>query len=84
MLLSTLLTLLLPTLALTAPTALLGGIDMNRACREQYGSDYLAFVDEYGCSGWKCRSNSDKNKGIDTPRACVSQYGGGATALCGK
>lgn len=75
---------------LVAPTAgaRLGGIDMNRACRDEYGSYFSA--DRKGnndsCNDWFCRNNlsgeGNQGGGINTPRACVSQYGSGAYAVC--
>jgi hypothetical protein len=76
-------TLLIPTLAAAAR---LGGIDMNRACRDQYGGDWTAYVSLAGggCNAWKCAyvPGEATPRGIDTPRACVNQYGGGAYAQC--
>jgi len=64
----------------------LGGIDMNRACRDQYGGGWVAYVQNSGCSGWKCvpgPGNGEATpRGVDTPRACGNQYGSGAYALC--
>jgi hypothetical protein len=78
----TLTTFLIPTLAAAGR---LGGIDMNSACRDQYG-DWVAYVSLAGggCNAWKCAPSSGEAtpRGIDTPRACVKQYGGGAYALC--
>jgi hypothetical protein len=75
-------TLLLPALAAAGR---LGGIDMGRACRDQYG-DWVAYVvpGGRGCNDWKCAPPSGEAtpRGIDTPRACVNQYGGGAYASC--
>ena len=74
--------LLIPTFA---SAAYLGGIDMNRACRDQYGN-WVAYVSLAGggCNAWKCAPASGEAtpRGIDTPRACVNQYGTGAYAQC--
>jgi hypothetical protein len=77
-------TLLLPVLA--AAASRLGGIDMNRACADQYGSSWGAYLFGTGCNAWKCYPLPGQGyalqRGVDTPRACSNQYGGGAYALC--
>jgi hypothetical protein len=82
MLAITMLTLLLP---IFAAADYLGGIDMSRACQDQYGGEWYAYVQDNNCSGWKCQARDGEAtpRGIDTPRACVNQHGAGATALCG-
>jgi hypothetical protein len=76
-------TLLIPALAAAGR---LGGIDMNRACRDQYGGSWSAYVSLQGggCNAWRCAYSGGEAtpRSIDTPRACVNQYGGGAYALC--
>jgi len=76
--------LLLP--ALTS-AAYLGGIDMSRACQDQYGAgEWYAkhWDDQNGCGDWKCFPYTGYaiQRSIDTPRACVNQHGGGAWAKC--
>lgn len=61
----------------------LGGIDMPRACAEQYGMDWFAIVTKKSCDGWKCVHSITAMKDIDTPRACVDQHGAHAYAQCG-
>jgi hypothetical protein len=75
--------LIIPTLAAAGR---LGGIDMNRACRDQYGGNWVGYVSLAGggCNAWRCAYTVGEAtpRSIDTPRACVNQYGGGAYALC--
>jgi hypothetical protein len=59
----------------------LGGIDVDTACRTQYGLDYYAKSVGITCNDWKC-SNGGKDKGMDVPKACSYQYGLNVYAFC--
>ena len=69
---------------LAAPVAAerLGGIDMNRACRDQYGPALYAVRGGNSCNDWYCDTNIAGGFPIDTPRACVTQYNTNAYAQC--
>jgi hypothetical protein len=74
-------------LGLLAAGERLGGIDMQRACRDQYGPTGIA-TEGFGtsCNAWLCHvldgHANPPAYSIDTPQACVSQYGSGAYAVC--
>ena len=60
----------------------LGGIDMNRACADQWRGRYAK---QYGnsCDAWKCESERDYVQlDVDVNAACSSQHGGGAYGYC--
>ena len=60
----------------------LGGIDMNRACNEQWPRRY-AQQHGNGCDAWKCEANWDYVQlSVDVNRACSKQHGGGAYGYC--
>lgn len=59
----------------------LGGIDVNTACRVQYGLNYYARSVGITCNDWKC-TNGGGDKSMDTPKACSYQYGLGVYAFC--
>ena len=61
----------------------LGGVDMQRACNEQYpGWGLKASVrDRYNAFSWRCVAPFNTSMyGIDVNRACVRQYGAGASS----
>jgi hypothetical protein len=72
---------LIPTLAAARR---LGGIDMDRACKDQYGDWWATVEGKETCNSWKCYPTTGYaiQRSIDTPRACVNQYGAGAYAQC--
>jgi len=78
--------LVAPAAAAAAAGQRLGGIDMPRACREQYGLPLTA-THSLGnsCNDWRC-SGGALNVGIvlnvDTPAACTRQYGSNVYAWC--
>jgi len=62
----------------------LGGLDMARACRDQY-ADINIQISQRGdtCNDWKCRNaRTGEYKPIDMNAACGRQYGGNAYGLC--
>ncbi len=59
----------------------LGGINMDSACRAQYGPDWRAVSRGNTCSDWSCNIG-DSYKSVDTPQACRIQYGLGNYAYC--
>lgn len=73
--------LMIPTLAAADR---LGGIDTDRACKDQYYYKWSAGIADFnaGCNAWKCFYPQSAPMGVDTNRAWVNQYGGGAYALC--
>ena len=60
----------------------LGGIDVNFACREQYGVSYWAVSRGATCNDWSCTNNGSWFRDMDTPRACSYQYGLNVYAYC--
>jgi streptogramin lyase len=60
----------------------LGGIDVNIACREQYGNSYYAAARGGTCNDWKCTNNGNWFRDMDTPRACSVQHGLNNYAYC--
>jgi hypothetical protein len=62
----------------------LGGIDMERACHDQYYYFYYALSYGDTCDAWSCLESTGNapRRPIDTPAACVSQYGKGVYAAC--
>lgn len=58
-----------------------GGIDVNTACRVQYGLNYYAKSVGITCNDWKC-TNGGGLKSMDTPKACSYQYGLNVYAFC--
>ena len=77
-------TILSAIIILVAPAAAerLGGIDMSRACRDQYGSAFYAVQGGSGCSDWFCDTNIVGGFPVDTPAACTRQYNTNAYAQC--
>lgn len=76
-------TILLSALAATAFAAeRLGGIDINSACRAQYGNGYYSLQRGNGCSDWRCVGPTGVFFSVDTPAACGRQYGGNTYAYC--
>jgi hypothetical protein len=69
----------------SAATTRLGGVDMQRACNQQYpGRGTQAVVTDGGSAySWQCRSASFAG-GIDVNAACANQYGWGAYAGLGN
>ena len=59
----------------------LGGIDVNTACRVQYGLKYGAKSVGITCNDWKC-SDGGSDRSMDVPKACSYQYGLGVYAFC--
>ena len=60
-----------------------GGIDMNRACIEQYGIPYQATPYGHDCSAWRCVWHGIGTMySVDTERACIDQYGPGLYSYC--
>jgi hypothetical protein len=62
-----------------------GGIDMNSACADQYGS--MSTSDQKGnsCDAWKCvvfGNHPAINLNIDVNRACTKQHGVSAYGYC--
>lgn len=78
--------LVAPAAAAAAAGQRLGGIDMPRACREQF-PPYPLTAGRVGnsCNDWRC-SGGALNVGIvlnvDTPAACTRQYGSNVYAWC--
>ncbi|KAK5658025.1 hypothetical protein OQA88_2580 [Cercophora sp. LCS_1] len=61
--------------------ALRGGVDVDEACRVQYGGNYRALKLGDYCDGWKCDVDG-RHRGINMDMYCVSKYGGDALAKC--
>ena len=71
--------------ALTAPAAsaaaVVGGVDMQRACNTQYPPSFglrAVVLDQRNAYSWRCAAPWDSTRGIDVNRACANQYGSGA------
>ena len=64
-------------------TTILGGVDMQRACNEQYPAFGLRAVvtDQHNAFSWRCTSPWGYSGGIDVNRECASQYGSGAYSV---
>ena len=60
----------------------LGGIDMQRACRDQYGSVFYAVRGGNGCNDWYCDANVGLENPIDVLEACKRQYEGKVLSRC--
>lgn len=62
----------------------LGGVNMDEACRNEYGNQYFAELRGSGCSSWSCAYLNFLVRGlsIDVPAQCARQYGGGVYAWC--
>jgi hypothetical protein len=63
----------------------LGGIDMGRACTQQYGQGHHAKTRGTSCNAWSCNNewqSDELSLPIDTPWACQQQYGDGVYAWC--
>jgi hypothetical protein len=63
-----------------AATAL-GGVDMQRACNDQYGAVYgyvAKVMNQSDAYSWRCTKPWDTTRGIDVNAACARQYGAGA------
>ncbi|RYN42462.1 hypothetical protein AA0113_g6698 [Alternaria arborescens] len=77
---------LTPASVPAAAGARLGGIDMNRACRDQYGMGYPAGTIGNSCNDWQCilynTNFGDLYYPVDTPAACKRQYGNNVYAWC--
>jgi len=69
----------------TAPVlevrALRGGVDVDEACRQQFGGNYGALQTGNGCDGWKCVVDG-RHRGINMDLYCTMKYGGDALAKC--
>ena len=67
----------------------LGGVDMNRACHDQYYNPYgptTAVVrDQHNAYSWVCKSNYTAVivGGISVNKACATQYPGSPPAYAG-
>lgn len=72
--------------ATEASAAVLGGVDMQRACDTQYPGFGLRAVvlDQHNAFSWRCAAPWDNTRGIDVNRACANQYGAGAFAGLGS
>ena len=62
--------------------AWLSNIDVAQACREQYGSSWVAVVIGNSCGGWQCRSGGASG-GVNMLAYCNVRFGGDAYASCG-
>jgi hypothetical protein len=64
-------------------TTIIGGVDMQRACNEQYPAYGLraTVTDQHNAFSWRCTAPWGYSAGIDVNRECVSQYGGGAYSV---
>ena len=64
-------------------TTILGGVDMQRACNEQYPAYGLRAVvtDQHNAFSWRCTAPWGYSAGIDVNRECASQYGPGAYSV---
>jgi hypothetical protein len=59
----------------------IGGIDISRQCRAQYGSSYYAIaLDPGNAYSWRC-TYSGYQYGVNLSAGCGNQYGGGAFAV---
>ncbi|KAH8884327.1 hypothetical protein GQ53DRAFT_880046 [Thozetella sp. PMI_491] len=62
----------------------LGGVDVDGACKIQYGDSWSADRNGGGCYDWVCK-NGDDRENVNMNVACVSQYGvNKAYAGCGR
>jgi hypothetical protein len=59
----------------------LGGLNMDIACREQYGAHFYARSSGGSCNDWSC-TKGEGHYSVDTPRACHIQHGGNTYAWC--
>ncbi|MEU9685374.1 hypothetical protein [Amycolatopsis japonica] len=68
--------------ATPANAAIIGGVDMQRACNVQNPGMGLAAVvtDSRNAYSWRCRAPWGYQVGINVNAACANQYGGGAYA----
>lgn len=76
-------TTVLATATPASASVYLGGVDMQRACNDQYGASLglLAEVtNQRDAFSWRCTAPFDRTRGIDVNKACVTQYGRGAYA----
>jgi hypothetical protein len=75
-----------PAVAAAAAGERLGGIDMNRACKEQYFNLNVGAVRTGNtCNDWKCEgtfAGFPISLNVDTPAACAKQYGTYTYAWC--
>ncbi|UOX88262.1 hypothetical protein MUY14_42340 [Amycolatopsis sp. FBCC-B4732] len=69
-------------IAVPADAAVIGGVDMQRACTVQNPGMGLAAVvtDAHNAYSWRCRAPWGYQVGINVNAACTDQYGGGAYA----
>jgi hypothetical protein len=68
---------------LAGATTILGGVDMQGACNEQYPAYGLRAVvtDQHNAFSWRCTSPWGYSVGIDVNRECRVQYGSGAYSV---
>ena len=62
-------------------SVIIGGIDVARQCRAQYGASWTATVlDPGNAYSWRCTYSGYAN-GVNMNSGCVNQYGAGAFAV---
>jgi hypothetical protein len=77
--------LVAPAAAAVAAGERLGGIDMNRACKDQsnlYYDEVKAIRVGNTCNDWRCVIGFPGSGSVNTPYACTRQYGPGTYAWC--
>ncbi|CAN9079896.1 unnamed protein product [Alternaria alternata] len=75
--------LVAPSAAAVAAGERLGGIDMNRACRDQYDAGAIGIRVGDTCNDWRCGIRYYPGvASVNTPAACTRQYGPGVYAWC--
>jgi len=74
--------------AVAARATYLGGLDMPKVCRDQYGSNSESYVKQYDltCGAWSCTNGhfNQQYLNVDMPAACARRYGQGVYAWCEK
>jgi len=62
--------------------AYISGIDIQLACSQQWGNNWLADNTGSTCDDWKCVNQSGELQGLNLDLYCTRNYGSNAYATC--
>ena len=71
---------LLAAAPVSAEFIFFGGVNVDEACKQQYGSNFSAHGVGNGKFDWRCTSGND-SRGVDIGRWCKGKYGDSAYAV---